>query len=139
MYRDRGSREELPIALGSALSFDAADHRPRQTRHLERHHHLPLPTSQVGMKKTGFVLVAEQEPDVSREPPDSPPQSINWSRWPGTSDHVPSKAEARISEGQVLCAGEAASPASVWESAGPDLRRLWRSLCMYEDATPGHV
>ncbi|KAE9379600.1 hypothetical protein N431DRAFT_526830, partial [Stipitochalara longipes BDJ] len=70
------------------------------------------------MKKTGFDLVAGEEPDVSREPPDSPRPLINWIRLPESSDHVPSKAEARISEGQVLCAGEAASPASVWESPG---------------------
>ncbi|KAN0114545.1 hypothetical protein V8E51_004089 [Hyaloscypha variabilis] len=73
------------------------------------------------MKKTGFVLVAAEEPDVSREPPDSPTPQINWTRRPGISDYVPSKAEARISEGQVLCAGEAASPASVWESSSSGL------------------
>jgi len=42
--------------------------------------------------------------------------AINWrrcTRIPGTLDHVPSKAEARISEGRLLCAGGAASPASV--------------------------
>ena len=95
------------------------------------------PHRKVGMKKTCFDLVAEQEPDVSREPPDLLWPSINWTRWPGTCHHAPSKAEARISEGQVLCAGGAASPASVWEFRARIFAIVAKSVgCMYEDATP---
>jgi hypothetical protein len=108
IYRDRHSREELPgkhalircRRTPDIVRFDKSSSRSS-------------PLLRSSMKETCFVLVAEEEPDVSLEPPDSDQLAKMHPDSRKLSDHVPSKAEARISEGQLLCAGGAASPASV--------------------------
>jgi hypothetical protein len=116
MDRGRASRAALPgehdiircRRTPDIVRFDSSKDKDIKSIPL-----LSSPLLRSSMKETCFVLVAEEEPDVSLEPPDADQLVKMHPDSKELPDHVPSKAEARISEGRLLCAGEAASRASV--------------------------
>jgi hypothetical protein len=65
------------------------------------------------MKETCFVLVAEEEPDVSLEPPDFDQLAKMHPDSRNSQITFPAKLKRALARGQLRCAGGAASPASV--------------------------